>query len=51
MLQAGMGKKQDLISKTTSARRAGSMVQVIEWMPSKSRVFSSNLRTSKKLIQ
>jgi hypothetical protein len=29
-VQAGMGKKQDFISKTTSARRAGGMTQVEE---------------------
>jgi hypothetical protein len=42
------GKKQDLISKTIKAKRAGDMAQVIECLPSKDEALSSISSTAKK---
>jgi hypothetical protein len=42
------GKKQDPISKITEAQRAGSMVQMVECLPSKREALSSNQSTTKK---
>jgi ribosomal protein L20A (L18A) len=46
-VQASLDKKQDLTSKITSTKRAGNMAQVIQNMPSKHKVQSSNSSTTK----
>jgi hypothetical protein len=48
MFQASLGKKQDLISKITRAKRAGGMVQDLEHFPRKHEVLSPNPSTEKK---
>jgi hypothetical protein len=47
MVQAGLGKKQHPISKTTRAKRGGGVAQVIECLPTKCKALSSNPRTAK----
>jgi hypothetical protein len=43
VVQAGLGKKQDLISKITRAKRAAGVAQVVECcLPSKCEALSSN---------
>jgi hypothetical protein len=44
--QAGLGKKQDPVSKITIAKMAGSVVQVIELLLSRHKALSSNPSTS-----
>jgi hypothetical protein len=48
MVQAGLSKKGDTVSKTMVQKRVGVMVQVAEQLPSKSEALSSNPSTSKK---
>jgi hypothetical protein len=51
MIQVGPGIKQDPISKTTTAKRAGNMVQVVEHLHRKHKVLSKKnigLQTSNK---
>jgi hypothetical protein len=45
---AGLGKKQDTISKMNSEERAGDVAQVVKYLPSKYKALSSNLHTAKK---
>jgi hypothetical protein len=40
VVQAGLGKKQDPISKITRAKMAGGMVQTVEYLPSKHEVLT-----------
>jgi hypothetical protein len=46
--QAGLDKKQDLISKIARAKRAGVMAQAVEYLPCKSEALSSNPSNTKK---
>jgi hypothetical protein len=48
MVQVDLGKKQEPISKTMRAKRAGGTVQVVEHPPSKQEALSSNPSTTKK---
>jgi hypothetical protein len=48
MVQASLNRKQDPISKVTTAKRVGGMTQVIENLPSKNEALSSNLTTTGK---
>jgi hypothetical protein len=45
-VHAGLDKKQNSISKTIKAKRAGGMVQVLENLASKHNVLSSNPSTA-----
>jgi hypothetical protein len=45
MVQVGLDKKQDLISKITRAKWAGSMVQVVDCLRSNCEALSSNPHT------
>jgi hypothetical protein len=48
LLQVGPGQKpQDLIQKTTKAKGAGNVTQVVEHLPSKCKVLSSKPITTK----
>jgi hypothetical protein len=47
-VQAHLSIKRDTISKITKAKRTGSMTQVVELLPRKSKALSSNPHTSKK---
>jgi hypothetical protein len=42
-------KKQDPVFKTTRAKTAGGMAQVVEHLPSMCKALSSNPRTAKKI--
>jgi hypothetical protein len=46
MVQADLGKKQDAISKKTTAKRAGGMAPMVESLPSKPQGLSSNPSTA-----
>jgi hypothetical protein len=48
MVQGIQSIQQNLISKITNTERDGNMAQVIESLPSKPEVLSSNLSTTKK---
>jgi hypothetical protein len=51
MIQASLGKKWDPFSKITRAKMAGGVAQVIEHLPSKCEVLSSNFsNANKKLV-
>jgi hypothetical protein len=41
-VQAGPSKKQNPVSEITKAKRAGSVAQVVEFLPSKLKSLSSN---------
>jgi hypothetical protein len=43
-----LGKKQDPISKITRAKRAGGVVQAVEYLPNKHKALTSNPNTVKK---
>jgi hypothetical protein len=47
MLQAGLGKKWDSVSKKTRAKRAGDVAYVVERLPSKGEALNSNPCTIK----
>jgi hypothetical protein len=49
MVQAILGKKQDSISKITTAKKekAGGMAQAVECLPSKHKALISNTSTTK----
>jgi hypothetical protein len=47
MVQVCPGKKQDPIPKTTRAKRAGRMAQMVECLPSKREALNSNPSTTK----
>jgi dihydroxyacid dehydratase/phosphogluconate dehydratase len=48
VVQAGLGKKLDPMSKITRVKRAGGVTQVIEYLPSKNKILSSNPSTTQK---
>jgi hypothetical protein len=48
VVQAGLGKKQDPISKITRAKWARGIVQVVAYLPSKNEALSTNLSTKSK---
>jgi hypothetical protein len=48
MVQAGLSKKPDPISKITREKRAEGMAQVVEYLPSKHQAPSSNSSPTKK---
>jgi hypothetical protein len=50
VVQAGLGKKQDSISKITKAKRIGGMAQVVESLSSNCESLSSNYSTAKIII-
>jgi hypothetical protein len=47
-VQAGLGIKQDPISKIINAERAGGVIQVVELLPSKHKTLISTFSTTKK---
>jgi hypothetical protein len=51
MVQDGLGKKQNLISKITSETRAGGEAQAVVCLPSKHEALSLSLRTNKKIFK
>jgi hypothetical protein len=50
MVQASPGIKQDPISKITTGKRAGSVIQVVEHLPSKHESLGSIPVSPKKLL-
>jgi hypothetical protein len=48
MVHAGLGKKQNYISKIPRAKRAGGIAQKVEHLCYKCKVLKSNPRTAKK---
>jgi hypothetical protein len=46
MVQAGLGKKQDPVSKINRAKRAGRVAQMVEYLPNKCAALSSNSSTT-----
>jgi hypothetical protein len=50
LVQVGLGKKQDPISKTTRVKRAGCVVQVVRVSAFQLKDLSSNPSTNKKKI-
>jgi hypothetical protein len=48
IVQAGLGKKQDPISKITRAKRTEGLAQAVEHLTSKYEALSSNNYTAKK---
>jgi hypothetical protein len=48
MIQTGLGKNQDPISRITRAQRAAGVARALEHLPSKCEALSLNLSTSKK---
>jgi hypothetical protein len=49
MVQADLGIKQDLISKTNNIKRAGRVIQGVEHLPSKCEALSSTLQYHQKI--
>jgi hypothetical protein len=49
MVHAGLGKKQNYISKIPRAKRAGGIAQKVEHLCYKCKVLKSNPRTAKKI--
>jgi hypothetical protein len=50
LVQVGLGKKQDPISKTTRVKRAGCVVQVVRVSAFQLKDLSSNPSTNKKIF-
>jgi hypothetical protein len=48
MVQACLGRRQEPVSKITTAKRAGSVAQAVECLPSECEALSSNLIPPKK---
>jgi hypothetical protein len=46
IVQAGLGKKQDVVSKIIRARRDRSVAKAMEYLPSKHKMMNSNPSTS-----
>jgi hypothetical protein len=48
VVQASLGRKQDIIFKIIIAKRAGNMAEVLQSLPSKRKALGSNSSTTKK---